>query len=134
MYLTTLSESVHNLEVYHGGSRLRGKFVTYYTPSEEMARSYADMHNDRFGIGEVHKEIITIRNPAPKNIIDIQASKAGIDNGDYTPASVFDHNLHGDREVAILVNTLKRLGYDGAVLEDIGYGVRVESEVYIVFS
>ena len=111
-----------------------GRFVTYYTPSEEMARSYAVMHNDRFGTGEVHKEIITIRNPAPKNIIDVQAHRVGIDNGDYTPASVFDHNLHGDREVATLVNVLKRLGYDGAVLEDIGYGIQVESEVYIVFS
>jgi hypothetical protein len=134
MRLAILSESVNNLEVFHGGSRSGGRFATYYTTSEEMAHSYATMHNDRFGTGEVHKEIITIRNPAPKNIINVQAKRAGIDNDDYTPASVFDNNLHGDREVATLVNSLKKLGYDGAVLEDIGYGVQVEGEVFIVFS
>jgi hypothetical protein len=134
MLLTALSESIQNLEVYHGGAKSGGRFVTYYTTSEEMARSYAEMHNDRFGSGDVHKEIITIRNPAPESVIENQARRVGIDNSNYTPASVFDHNLHGDREVLTLTKALKRLGYDGAILGDIGYGVRVEGKVYIVFN
>ena len=130
----SLSESVHNLEVFHGGSAAKGKFVTYYTASEEMAKSYATMHNDRFGSGEIHRSLITINNPAPQDIINVAAKKVGIDNAFYTPASVFDNNLHGDKEVATLIGLLKKQGYDGAVLEDIGYGVQIEGEVYIVFS
>ena len=100
-----------------------------------MAKSYADMYNDRFGGGGAVQELtITITNPAPYELIAKEAEKVGIDAGEYTPASVFDHNLHGTRAVARLVNSLKSLGYDGAILEDIGYGVEVAENVYIVFS
>jgi hypothetical protein len=129
-----LSESIRNLEVFHGGSSSKGKIVTYYTTSIEMAKSYAEMHNDRFGSGSIHKSAITINNPAPTNIVDLEAKKIGIDNEHYTPASVFDHNLHGEKEIITLVRSLKKLGYDGAVLEDIGYGVEAAGKVYIVFT
>lgn len=132
MLLATLSEST--FEAYHGGSKTKGRFVTYYTASEEMARSYANMHSDRFGTGEVHRATITINNPAPENVIDNQATRIGIDNSGYTPASVFDCNLHGDEAVSMLVKALKRLGYDSAVLDDIGYGVRIKGKAYIIFS
>jgi hypothetical protein len=47
-------------------SEIADGLVAYYTTSEEMAHSYAEMYSDLFG--EVHKEIITIRNPTSKNI------------------------------------------------------------------
>lgn len=131
----TIIESIRNLEVYHGGSPAKGKLVTYYTTSEKMAQSYVEMFNDRFGnTGRVHRSTITISNPAPPEIIDLEAKKVGVNIDDYTPASVFDSNLQGYNEVARLVIALKKRGYDGAILKDIGYGIGIVEDVYIVFS
>lgn len=133
MKLQLLSESANKFHVFHGGSKIHG-VVTYYTTSLEMAKSYANMHNDRFGYGDVHDFEITINNPAPERVINTIANNIGIDNGDYTPASIFDANLHGEHEIQQLVKSLKRLGYDGAILMDIGYGVQIEGNAYIVFN
>ncbi|MCK9558337.1 MAG: hypothetical protein M0R50_09900 [Candidatus Cloacimonetes bacterium] len=130
----SINESA-SLEVFHGGSAKKGKLVTYYTTSKEMAQSYAEMYNDRFGHGgEVHRSIITIRNPAPEKVIYHTAKQVGIDNDYYTPASVFDTNLHDNWQVSKLVKSLKRSGYDGAVLNDIGYGTQIHEQVYIIFT
>jgi hypothetical protein len=116
---------VYDKPVYRGGPANEGKFVTYHTTSRDVAESYEAMFKERFGEGagaSVHESKVTIASPAPYHVIEKEASKLGIDNGDYTPASVFDNNLHGDRQVQSLVTRLKSRGYDGAILEDIPYG------------
>jgi hypothetical protein len=132
MRLNLISESI---EVFHGGIPSKGNIVTYYTTSEKMAKSYADMSNDRFGSGGgVHKSRITIENPAPESVINQIAQRLGMDIEHYTPASVFDCNLHDDSDVVRLVAILKKLGYDGAILDDIAYGEQIEEKAYITFS
>lgn len=120
--------------VFHGGVGEHGAAVTYYTANRKMAESYVQMSNDRFGTGgSLHETTITIEKPADENIIRREAARVGIDNGAYTPASVFDENLHGEANVRRLVEGLRRLGYDGAVLDDIGYGVQIEDKAFIKF-
>lgn len=132
------TEPIHGVKLYHGGTGEEGKFVTYYTTSHSMAQSYVGMHEDRFGKtgkAKVHEKNVTIARPAPAHVIETEAKKAGIDNEIYTPAGVFDGNLHGDHEVKKLVDSLKRKGYDGAMLEDIPYGGNGEVErAYITFT
>lgn len=126
--------AVTDLRVYHGGVKTHSAAVTYYTTNREMAESYVAMSNDRFGSGgAVHEARITLKNPAPAAIIEREAQKLGIDNSLYTPASVFDAELHGEQEVRQLVRRLGQLEYDGAVLSDIAYGKQIEDQAYVVF-
>jgi hypothetical protein len=121
--------------MFHGGTPNKGNIVTYYTTSEEMAKSYAEMYNDRFGSGgDVHRATISLNNPAPEKLVNKEADRIGIDHSGYTPASIFDQNLHGKKAVFALVKSLKNLGYDGTILGDIAYGKEIEDNVYIVFS
>jgi hypothetical protein len=125
---------VSNQQVYHGGTSEHSAAVTYYTINKEMAQSYVEMSNDRFGSGgELHEARITIAKPATQDVISREALKVGIENEMYTPASVFDSELHGETEVKQLVRRLTQLGYDGAVLTDIAYGKEIEDKAYIVF-
>jgi hypothetical protein len=120
--------------MYHGGTAEHAAAVTYYTPNKDMAQSYVDMSNDRFGTGgALHEAQVDIKSPAPQEVITREAAKLGIDNGFYTPASVFDAELHGQHEVNQLVRRLGQLGYDGAVLKDIAYGKNIEDDAHIVF-
>jgi hypothetical protein len=121
----TESTPVHDKQVYRGGPAHGGSVVTYHTTSQEAAQSYVEMFKDRFGKdaeASVHDTSITISKPAPYHVIKREAEKHDIDNDDYTPASVFDSNLHGESEVKALVSRLKAQGYDGAILEDMPYG------------
>lgn len=121
-------------KMYNGGSGQPGKFVTYWTPNKEMAESYVVMHNDRYGDdGKLSEANFQILHPAPWEQIETEAEKLGIDNDTMTPASIFDHNLHGDA-VGDLVKKLSEQGYDGAILDDIGYGVQIEDKAHIVFN
>jgi hypothetical protein len=121
----TESTPVHDKQVYRGGPAHGGSVVTYHTTSQEAAQSYVEMFKDRFGKdaeASVHDTSITISKPAPYHVIKKEAEKLDIENDDYTPASVFDGNLHGESEVKALVSRLKAQGYDGAILEDMPYG------------
>lgn len=126
---------VRGLKTYRGGTDKEGSLVTYHTTSKEMAESYADMYNDRFGSGgAVHEGTVTIDKPAPAETVSQIASDLGIENDDYTPASVFDYNLHGKDAVQKLVGRLQEQGYDGAVLDDIAYGRNVQDKAYVSFT
>lgn len=127
--------AVKDLPVYHGGTSGEGQFVTYYTTDKSVAKTYADMSNDRYGGGgKVHKSNLTISNPAPSDVISKIADKIGIDNEYNTPASVFDSELHGEEDVDRLTKELRAQGYDGAVLKDIPYGAGSEFDAYIKFT
>lgn len=124
-----------DMAVFRGGPEKTGKTVTYHTTDRAMAESYVEMFNDRFGAGGAVRDAkISIRKPAPPDEIEKEASRVGIDNEGYTPASVFDSNLHGEDEVARLVKKLISKGYDGAVLDDIAYGTELSGKAYITFT
>lgn len=125
--------------LWHGGNldSSRTPVVTYFTDNKEMAESYVDMSSDRFGEGSLEERDVNIHNPAPWEVIrdvaqDLDFDEDEIDN--YTPASIFDAELFGDEPVARLVNNLRSKGYDGAILDDIGYGVSIQAKAYIVFN
>lgn len=125
--------------LWHGGNlnSSRTPVVTYFTDNKEMAESYVDMSSDRFGEGSLEERDINIHNPAPWEVIrgvaqDLDFDEDEVDN--YTPASIFDAELFGEEPVAELVSSLKSKGYDGAILDDIGYGVSIQAKAYIVFN
>lgn len=125
--------------LWHGGNLDSSKtpVVTYFTDNKEMAESYVDMSSDRFGEGSLEERDINIHNPAPWEIIKNVAQDFGFDEDEvdnYTPASIFDAELFGEGPVARLVNNLRSKGYDGAILDDIGYGVSIQAKAYIVFN
>jgi hypothetical protein len=102
-----------------------------------MAESYVEMYNDRFGGGgRLTEADVNITNPAPWDFILAQAYLLKMNREEielYTPASIFDENLFGP-VVGDLVESLRKQGYDGAILDDIGYGVQVQDKAYISFS
>ena len=121
--------------LYNGGSGKPGRFVTYYTPNKEMAESYVAMFNDRYGRGGQLNEVdVNFAHPAPWDLIQEVADEIGLDNGEYTPASIFDEQLHGARLVSQLLAKLKGMGYDGAILDDIAYGKQIQDKAWIKFS
>jgi len=126
-------------KVYHGGDLSSGRkpVVTYWTPDLEMAKSYVDMTHDRFGGDpKIHEKTLTIHS-APWELIKQEAIKAGMDQDDlesYTPASVFDSELHEPGMVKRTVDALKRHGYSGAILTDIAYGKQIEADAWIEFN
>lgn len=128
-------KGVQSLPVYNGGNGKEGKFVTYHTTSKEMAESYVGMYNERFGEGgKLNEKTITINSPAPWEVVRREAMALGMDADDYTPASIFDDNLFDERLVKKLVGKLESLGHDGAILEDIAYGVTIQDDAYITFT
>jgi hypothetical protein len=127
-------ESVKAVKAYRGGVAEHSAEVTYATVNKDMAQSYVDMSNDRFGEGgSLHEIEVTINNPAPQSVIEQEAKRLGIDNEMYTPGSIFDDNLHGKEPVKQLVQNLRDKGYDGAVLDDIAYGKEIEDQALISF-
>jgi 2'-5' RNA ligase/ribosomal protein S18 acetylase RimI-like enzyme len=122
-------------QMYNGGSGKPGRFVTYYTPNKDMAESYVEMYNDRYGQGgQLNETDIHFTNPAPWEMIMEIADSIGLDNESYTPASIFDEHLHGARLVSQLVAKLKQRGYDGAILDDIAYGKQIQDKAFVKFS
>lgn len=115
-----------NAITYHGGTYLPGdkiKRVLYTAEDPEMADTYVDMYKDRFGGAPSLKTLDHgAKNPAPPALIDQLAKVHGIDNSYYSPASVFDINLHDERNVIGLINDLMSRGYDHTVLPDMAYG------------
>jgi hypothetical protein len=122
-------------KVFHGGRGVNPNGLTYFTPNKDMAESYVDMTNDRFGTGSgsLSQHQISISKPAPENVVMSEAKKLGIDNSNYTPASVFDTELHGDA-VTQLASNLRKQGYDGAILDDVAYGKNITDKAHIPFS
>lgn len=125
--------------VYHGGDLGSGRKppVTYWTPDRDMAESYVGMTEDRFGPGgKVYEKDLELH-PAPWETIREQALHLGYDPEDvdsYTPASVFDSEIHGGGLVEALIRRLRAKGYTGAVLTDVGYGTGKEGEAYVEFN
>lgn len=135
VYWTQESFKKTAAEMFNGGSLTHRGVVTYWTPNKEMAESYVDMYNDRYGKGgKLNVGDINVKNPASAEVISAEATKLGIDNEMYTPASIFDINLHGQNEVKALVRALRGMGYDGAILDDIAYGKQISAPAYIVFN
>lgn len=121
--------------VFHGGIADHKGIVTYFTKNKEMAESYVEMSNDRFGGGgSLHKVQLTLNKPAGESDVAKAAEGLGIENEYYTPASIFDTSLHGKGPVSALVRRLKYAGYDGAVLTDIAYGKQIEDQAFIRFN
>lgn len=123
-------------KVYHGGTYvpgtpIRGKLYT--TPNQEMAASYTDMHTHTDGDGWVSAMEHNATRPAPEQVIREEAARLGINNEDYTPASIFDSNLHSPRAVQQLIDNLTAKGYDHAVLGDIGFGVQIDDDAVVLF-
>ncbi|MFA5262199.1 MAG: hypothetical protein WC378_00125 [Opitutaceae bacterium] len=137
---TSRSKPVVDLPVYHGGLARPGKLVTYYTTDKDAAASYVDMYNDRFGGGgAVHASKISIKNPAPVDVVKEIALQIGMDADEveYTPpASLFDAEIFGEDAVRSLLRKLTAKGYDGAVLPDVPYGSQGGDSIdaYVVFT
>ncbi len=125
---------------YHGGAKLKNQsdnIVTYYSKNKDLAKSYVDMTNDRGGKGVLQEASVKIQKPAPEDVIRKLASDVGIDIeelNNLTPASVFDQSIFGKPLVKELVSKLKKLGYDGAVLEDMSYGTNIRDNAHIKFN
>lgn len=121
--------------LYHGGAPLKKdkSGVTYFTENKDLAESYIDMTNDRFGdIGKLQRAMVDVNNPADQSVVEELARSLGMDFDSGTPASIFDSELHGDY-VDSLLSALKERGYDSAILEDIAYGRDIQDKAYISF-
>lgn len=119
---------------WHGGGMVEkdSPAVTYYTENKEMAQSYADSKE-----GTLHAVNLELSSPAPWEEIKEAALLLGFPEEEidmYTPASIFDASLFGVSEVRSLVRNLKSMGYDCAILTDIGMGVQIEDEAIVVFN
>lgn len=114
------------VDLYHGGSYEPGQPIKgklYAAPDKRMADTYVDMAASRFGGNpRTVKLQADLLRQAPDIEIDELAKQFGIDNGYYTPASVFDDNLHDPVAVEKLIRTLRARGYDHAKLQDRPYG------------
>lgn len=113
-------------KLFHGGTYTPGdaiRRVLYAAPDKNMAKTYVDMYNDRYGDGARLIEFqAEANNAAPLDVVRRSAMKYGIPFDDYTPASAFDANLHGHGSVEQLLSELRAGGYDHSVLEDMPYG------------
>jgi hypothetical protein len=112
-------------ELYHGGSFTPGSQINrklYTALDPKMAETYVEMAADRFGGDQrLTKMFADINSAAPQQVVDELAKIHGIDNI-YTPAAVFDDNLHDPALVDALIKSLKSKGYDHTVLPDVPYG------------
>ncbi len=116
--------------VYHSGTFTPGSKISgvvYASANEELAKTYA------VDGGSAQAMVMMAKNPAPADVVMREAKALGMDNGQYTPASIFDADLHGEAEVNSLVDKLESLGYDHAVMHDIAMGKQIEGEVQILF-
>jgi hypothetical protein len=121
---------------YHGGS-FEGTQATkplYLTRDKEIAESYVDMSQGRFGKGSLQRIQASPQKGADPELVRKIAAKHGIAVDDYTPASMFDVNLHGTGPVNKLVAELKKEGYDHAILDDIGFGIQKDDKPVIMFT
>lgn len=122
--------------LYHGGTFKAGADVSgvlYLTKNKDLAASYVTMSVDRTGSGSLSQVNVNLEKQAPANVVNSIAQKIGIETENYTPASVFDSELHGADDVASLVKQLQKLGYDHAVLGDVSYGTGISDDAVIVF-
>lgn len=129
-----LSKTSATYHVYHGGTfDGRGDSrILYTSPNKDLAESYVSMSRDRFDKGKLLELTITLDHPAPENVVMMYAKDVGIDPEECLPASIFDRELWGNK-VDRLREALIHKGYDGAILDDIGYGVQIQDKAYILF-
>jgi hypothetical protein len=114
--------------LFHGGTYNPGESirdVLYAAEDPKMAKTFVDMYNDRYGGGAGLRKFAADLEPhqqAPISIVQKHAEAAGIPFEDYTPASAFDVNLHGEEPVKQLIKALRDRNYTHTVLEDMAYG------------
>jgi hypothetical protein len=132
------AKSLLDEPLYHGGSYKKGDTITqplYTTPSEAMASSFADPMRIPGAKLQVLKP--DVKNPAPERLVRAAARKyvPANERSGFTPASVFDPNLHDPRDIDALIRELRRRGYDSAVAGDVGMGGnwRAKEDALVVF-
>jgi len=133
---TVLHKDYPLADYWHGGEYTPGSDITrplYVAKNKTLAESYVDMAKDRTGKGSLVSLSHSAKSPAPENVVVEEARKLGIDVDSYTPASIFDSELHGEGVVSALVRRLKAKGYDSANLHDIGYGTQVDDVATVLF-
>jgi hypothetical protein len=119
---------------YEGGSKLERPL--YMSKNKDLANSYVTISQDRTGEGTLNKIQVDLKNAAPLHEIIKEADKIGIDHKYYTPASIFDIDLHGYEPVQNLINHLTKKGYDHAILTDIaaaGVGPEITDQAVVAF-
>jgi hypothetical protein len=136
---TAMSFMPAGIIAHHGGTFIPGQAIKtrlYTSEDPEFARSYIQSANDRFGnnAGKLQTMEYDVKKMAPESVV-LEEAKKHIEDWDmYTPASVFDENLHGDGPVKSLIEALKKKGYDSAEAIDIPYyGTGAASKVHILF-
>lgn len=124
-FLARASSVITSGSYFHGGTYTPGSKLIrplYLTKGKKMAESYVAMSKDRTGKGSLVTIQFNPKSRAPDKSVEGLVRQVGIDNEYYTPASVFDSELHGVREVAALISKLKAKHWDHAILEDIPFG------------
>ena len=137
--LETLNKASANgdaIIVHHGGTYKPGdpiKGHLYTSADQELAGSYTDMHYAEDG--SVSSFTHDAKRAAPESLVKAEAKKLGIKNEEmgYTPASVFDKNLHDPAAVKQLIKNLSDKGYDHAVLKDRGFGINKDGDATVLF-
>jgi len=123
-------------EYYHGGSYKGGQSdgVVYLTKNPNFADTYVTMAKER-GIEGADRQRLSVplQAVAPMDAVERAATAAGIDTASSTPASWFDKELHGDQAVKLLTQSLKKAGFDHAVLPDVSYGGGMQEDVTVAF-
>lgn len=133
---TVLHKEYPVSDYWHGGDYVPGSDLTrplYVAKNKALAESYVGMSKDRTGKGSLVPLSHSAKSPAPEDVVVEEARKLGIDVDNYTPASIFDSELHGEGVVSALVRRLKAKGYDSANLHDIGYGTQVDDVATVLF-
>jgi hypothetical protein len=103
---------------YIPGSRIRD--VLYAAEDPAFASSYVEPN--RMPGSQLVEFDAYLRKAAERELIEQRAKDLGIDNEYYTPASIFDRNLHDEYAVKKLIKSLTDDEYDHAILDDIPMG------------
>jgi hypothetical protein len=105
--------------LYHAGTYKKGELITqplYMADTPEFARSYLD---NRYPGAKMMALRPNISRPAPEDLLMALARKYVPENEQYTPASMFDESLHGEKDVWKLIMALRGKGYDSARAMDV---------------
>lgn len=119
---------------WHGGEYAPGSLVDrplYLAPTREFAESYAE--DGRFESPAVVPLRPNVRETASPKMLEQLARRYNPDNErlGYTPASVFDQDLHDPDAVWKLIAALRAQGFDSALGRDIPMGGGPEADVMI---
>lgn len=108
--------------LHHGGTYTPGtpiKDVLYAHPDPRFAETYVDATKGGTPALKSFDVDLDDARAVPRHLVGYTALKHGIDNAGYTPASVFDSNLHDPVAIGKVIAELRGLGYTHAKLKDI---------------